>query len=447
MKAFSRVLYLVLAVVGGPGQAQETITNPLGMVFVRIPAGEFVMGTEDLAGARREIPEPASQEIGDEAPAHRVIITRPFYLAQTELTQGVWYQVMGSRPGPEAFWQGEDWARLPLAAASWDMAQRFIEALNRMDPHDHYRLPTEAEWEYAARAGSADLRPMPKDRLQDYAWFIANSADHRQPQGKRLRPVRHAGQCLGVGGRLVRSTDLWHRDPCRPPGSGERARPGPSRRLLSLPRAPGAPRLPQRRPSIYALLGAGISPGCGAAIGARSHPPRSLPGPNSRSSPSQARRPSVVPHRHGPWGRRLSEQRLQLGPCGARRRRATGPVGIGARCEAVTEVGALLVPGILCPLLPACSGDAGSIEGARATHVELGTAAPAVSRRERGRITSLKDTPLHQQSRFSIICPSPPEPRKTIAGVTSTRAARCRLQASESPLIRADPHASRIQKG
>jgi len=185
MKAFSRVLYLVLAVVGGPGQAQETITNPLGMVFVRIPAGEFVMGTEDLAGARREIPEPASQEIGDEAPAHRVIITRPFYLAQTELTQGVWYQVMGSRPGPEAFWQGEDWARLPLAAASWDMAQRFIEALNRMDPHDHYRLPTEAEWEYAARAGSADLRPMPKDRLQDYAWFIANSADHPQPVASR----------------------------------------------------------------------------------------------------------------------------------------------------------------------------------------------------------------------------------------------------------------------
>ena len=169
----------------GLAAAGDSLENSLGMRFVKIPAGEFIMGTTDIEAARMEFPELKPDDALDEAPAHRVRITRPFYLGSTTVTQGDWYRVMQNRPGPAAFWQGEGWQQRPMATASWYMAARFVEELNKLDSDYRYRLPTEAEWEYAARAGSQGLRPMPVEELEDYAWFINNSGDVPQAVASR----------------------------------------------------------------------------------------------------------------------------------------------------------------------------------------------------------------------------------------------------------------------
>ena len=113
-------------------------TNSLGMTFNRIPAGTFTMGS------------PADEPGRDESEIqHEVTLTQPFYMQATEVTQRQWRAVMGS--DPSAFQScGDD---CPVENVSWDHVQVFIAALNRLG-EGTYRLPSEAEWEYAARAGS-----------------------------------------------------------------------------------------------------------------------------------------------------------------------------------------------------------------------------------------------------------------------------------------------------
>jgi len=110
------------------GNAQSQLT------FVTIPAGNFLMGSSD--GEKNE------------RPSHRVTITRAFELQDTETTQSEWQAVMGSNPSQ---FRGDD---RPVDSVSWTEAQEFIARLNAQDIGYHYRLPTEAEWEYAARAGA-----------------------------------------------------------------------------------------------------------------------------------------------------------------------------------------------------------------------------------------------------------------------------------------------------
>jgi sulfatase modifying factor 1 len=187
MNASIRKLSAVLTLLAltNPARSAEVIENFLGMRFVPIPAGEFIMGTEDIASARHEVPDPALDALMDETPAHKVIISTPFYLGETEVTQQTWLQVMENRPGPAAFWRRKDWQALPVTAVSWFMAERFIEELNTLDTRHRYRLPTEAEWEYAARAGTQGLRPFPDEQLEDFAWFIDNSGDEPHPVAGR----------------------------------------------------------------------------------------------------------------------------------------------------------------------------------------------------------------------------------------------------------------------
>ncbi|MGB5539553.1 MAG: formylglycine-generating enzyme family protein [Gammaproteobacteria bacterium] len=187
MDTFRNSLLCITLLLGLPAAAGavEVIENFLAMRFVRVPAGEFVMGTEDIEAARREVPEPDVDTARDEAPAHRVVISQPFLLGETEVTQGVWLRVMENRPGPAALWSRPDWAQLPVSAASWYMAARFVEELNALDTDYRYRLPSEAEWEYAARAGNPGLRPVPLDELEENAWFINNSEDIPQPVATR----------------------------------------------------------------------------------------------------------------------------------------------------------------------------------------------------------------------------------------------------------------------
>ena len=165
--------------------AAEAFRNDLGMRFILIPAGEFTMGTTEVEAARMEFPELKPDDVLDETPPHSVRITQPFYLGDTEVTQAAWYRVMENKPGEREFWQRIDWESLPMATASWYMAARFVEELNKLDSRYHYRLPTEAEWEYAARAGSKGLRPVPVEELEEHAWFINNSGDKPHPVATR----------------------------------------------------------------------------------------------------------------------------------------------------------------------------------------------------------------------------------------------------------------------
>ncbi len=105
------------------------------MQFVGIPAGEFMMGS--------------SKGEKDEIPVRKIVISKPFYLGKFEVTQVEWFKIMGYNP---SFFSdcGND---CPVEEVSWDNVQIFLKKLSEFE-NRNYRLPTEAEWEYAARAGS-----------------------------------------------------------------------------------------------------------------------------------------------------------------------------------------------------------------------------------------------------------------------------------------------------
>ena len=171
-------------------------------VFRRIPAGEFKMGSPQTERGRR------SNESGRDGHPVRVSISKGFDMMETEVTQSQWYQVMRSNPSLFKIainCVNYDKVRKmcpdhPVEQVSWDMVQVFIKELNALsglsgckgspkDPRGCYRLPTEAEWEYAVRAGSKTAYFFGKEErgyklrgrrtiaydLKDYAWYRENS--------------------------------------------------------------------------------------------------------------------------------------------------------------------------------------------------------------------------------------------------------------------------------
>ncbi|TES90079.1 MAG: hypothetical protein E3J94_05540 [Desulfobacteraceae bacterium] len=116
-----------------------TITNSIGMKFVSIPAGTFMMGS----------PSDEPGRDNDER-QHRVTLSKGFYMQATEVTQGQWQSIMGNNPS--YFENCGD--NCPVEKVSWNDCQDFIRRLNQKEGTNKYRLPTEAEWEYACRAGS-----------------------------------------------------------------------------------------------------------------------------------------------------------------------------------------------------------------------------------------------------------------------------------------------------
>ncbi|MFH1421813.1 MAG: formylglycine-generating enzyme family protein [Planctomycetota bacterium] len=157
----------------------DTFTNSIGIKFVKIEAGEFMMGS----------PENEKDRQSDET-QHKVKITKPFYIQTTEVTQAQWKAVMGNNPsyfqGPARAAAGGD--DLPVEKVSWDDAQEFIKKLNSKEGKNVYRLPTEAEWEYACRAGSTTRFCYGDDesKLRDYAWYQDNSDSKTHPVGTKL---------------------------------------------------------------------------------------------------------------------------------------------------------------------------------------------------------------------------------------------------------------------
>ena len=151
----------------------STFTNTLGMEFVLIRPGSMLTGKFKPAcpdsNARRRNPaaDPRTQwnaadyarcaemAASDAEPGFIVTIARPYYLGKTEVTQAQWRKVVGDNPSVFQGSKVKDDADLhPVDNVTWDHAQRFVDRLNQLDRSAHYRLPTEFEWEYAARAGA-----------------------------------------------------------------------------------------------------------------------------------------------------------------------------------------------------------------------------------------------------------------------------------------------------
>ncbi|MEY2724961.1 MAG: Serine/threonine-protein kinase pkn1 [Planctomycetota bacterium] len=156
---------LTIPVIELPQRTPNVITNSLGMKLVLIPAGEFLMGS----------PEGETGRSSDEGPQHRVRISKPFYLGETEVTQEQFRAVMNTEP-----WKGETYAqengRNAASYISHEDATEFCRRLSQREGKT-YRLPREAEWEYACRGGTTTRFHFGDDesRLGEYAWFDGNA--------------------------------------------------------------------------------------------------------------------------------------------------------------------------------------------------------------------------------------------------------------------------------
>jgi formylglycine-generating enzyme required for sulfatase activity len=130
--------------------------------FVRIPAGEFMMGS--------------SEGEDNEKPVHRVVLSRSFEMGKYEVTQAQWEAVMGNNP---SYFKGAD---LPVEQVSWEDIQYFLQAMNAKNDGYVYRLPTEAEWEYACRAGTTTPHA---GYLDGMGWYEVNSGKQTHPVGTK----------------------------------------------------------------------------------------------------------------------------------------------------------------------------------------------------------------------------------------------------------------------
>ncbi|MDZ7699388.1 MAG: formylglycine-generating enzyme family protein [Deltaproteobacteria bacterium] len=125
--------FSLTAVFPAPSPGEKKVRNSLGMEFVYIRPGNFMMGSPSNESGR-----------DDDETQHRVTLTRGYYLQTTEVTQGQWERVMGTRP-----WSGkkyvEENANHPAVYVSWNDCREFIRKLNQKEGTNKYRLPTEAE--------------------------------------------------------------------------------------------------------------------------------------------------------------------------------------------------------------------------------------------------------------------------------------------------------------
>ncbi len=143
---------------------QNYFVNTIGMKFKLLRPGSFIMGS--VEGAE------------DEMPVHLVTISRPFYIGVYEVTQKLWKQIMGRNPS-----EFED-DRRPVENVSWNEVQKFIKKLSEKEGIQ-YRLPTEAEWEFACRAGTKTEYSWGDEFNGEYAWYRENSGGKTQPVGQK----------------------------------------------------------------------------------------------------------------------------------------------------------------------------------------------------------------------------------------------------------------------
>ena len=149
-------------------QHRNSELNKLAQNMVYVQGGTFTMGASN-----------DEEAYADEKPAHKVTLSS-FYICKYEVTQSLWEAVMGCNPSK---FKGDN---LPVERVSWDDCQQFISKLNALTGQ-HYRLPTEAEWEFAARGGNSSrgYKYSGSSTLSDVAWYDDNSGNKTHPVGTK----------------------------------------------------------------------------------------------------------------------------------------------------------------------------------------------------------------------------------------------------------------------
>jgi len=217
----------------------KAFTNSLGMKFIKIPSGSFMMGSGISASEVENQYGGKEKWYKDEHPQHRVTISKPFYMQKMEVTVGQWrsfiqdtgYKTEAETGGGAYVWTGKKWEKKegtywdnpgfnqgdnnPVTCVSWNDVQEFIKWLNRKEGKE-YRLPTEAEWEYGARAGSTTrfCYGNNKDGLAEYAWYWDNSGKRTHSVGEK-KP--NSWGLYDMHGNVYEWCRDWYGD--YPPGS------------------------------------------------------------------------------------------------------------------------------------------------------------------------------------------------------------------------------------
>ena len=158
------------SVSSGSNEISIPVKNGITIDMVKVEAGTFMMG------ATSEMENPYSWE----KPVHQVTLTNDYYIGKYEVTQALWQSVMGSNP---SYFKGDN---LPVETVSCDDCKEFISKLNRITGRK-FRLPTEAEWEYAARGGkkSRGYQYSGSSNISDVAWYDENSGSKTRPVGTK----------------------------------------------------------------------------------------------------------------------------------------------------------------------------------------------------------------------------------------------------------------------
>lgn len=148
--------------------------NGVSFKMIRVDGGTFQMGATSEQGI--------STEVTNEKPVHKVTLST-YYIGETEVTQGLWYAIMGQKPSSDKEWRawglGSDY---PAYYISWNLAQEFITKLNSVTGRK-FRLPTEAEWEFAARGGTKTkgYKYAGSNKIDEVAWYQVNPAEQTHP--------------------------------------------------------------------------------------------------------------------------------------------------------------------------------------------------------------------------------------------------------------------------
>jgi len=156
-------------------------TNSIGMTFKLVPAGQFTMGNAKHADSlRASYAGSSNADFADESPARPVRLTKPFFFSVTEVTQEHYQKVMGANPSVNKS------PKCPVDSVSWEDAHRFCQKLSEQEGRT-YRLPTEAEWEYACRAGTSTQFYFGDDpaALAEHGWYADNAGKKSHPVGEK----------------------------------------------------------------------------------------------------------------------------------------------------------------------------------------------------------------------------------------------------------------------